>query len=230
MTMRAYGADPSQVVDLYPAHGTRVGQAVVFHGGFWRAAYARDLMANVSADLAAAGWTTWNAEYRRVGGGGGWPGSFDDVTAAVVLAATEAQPGEPLALIGHSAGGQLALWAAARCPRVTHAVSQAGVVDLARAAALGLSRNAADELVGARRELFAELSPIDLVPLGCPQLLVHGADDDVVPPELSRRYERAAGAAGDDVTLAEIPRCGHFEHLDPTSRAWRAVREWLAHA
>jgi pimeloyl-ACP methyl ester carboxylesterase len=113
---------------------------------------------------------------------------------------------------------------------VTHAVSQAGVLDLERAAALGLSRGVADELVGGRRELFAELSPTALLPLGRPQLLVHGADDDVVPLELSRAHHGAAVAAGDPVTLEELPGCGHYEHLDPASRAWAAVRDWLGRA
>jgi pimeloyl-ACP methyl ester carboxylesterase len=128
--------------------------------------------------------------------------------------------------IGHSAGGHLALWAAAE-GLVGHAVAQAGVVDLAEAARLGLSQGAALELVGGREQLFAEASPAARLPLGVPQLLVHGADDEIVPVAISRGYHAAAVAAGDPVELEVLPGLGHFEHLDPSSAAWDAVTAWL---
>lgn len=142
--------------------------------------------------------------------------------------------------VGHSAGGQLALWADARprlpagAPggrprvRVTHAVAQAGVFDLHAAACLDLSGGAVRDLLGPRwAELASRTSPLELVPLGVPQLLVHGAADDDVPPDLSRRDAERARAAGDAVTLVVGSGVGHYEHLDPGSSGWRRVRSWL---
>jgi acetyl esterase/lipase len=215
--IEAYGDHPSQVLELFEPEGEPRGAAVLVHGGFWRAAYDRRLMDELCRDLAARGWAAWNLEYRRLGEGGGWPATFDDVEAGLRHArATVA--------IGHSAGGHLALWAGAR-GLIRHAVAQAGVVDLAEAARLGLSRGVVDELVP--RELYARTSPAAMLPLGVPQLLVHGEDDDTVPVGMSRSYHAAALAAGDDVRLVTLPGVGHYEHLDPASDAWRAVLEWL---
>jgi pimeloyl-ACP methyl ester carboxylesterase len=145
--------------------------------------------------------------------------------------------------IGHSAGGQLALWAAARSglpadvsggdPRIrpVAAVSQAGVVDLREAARLGLSRRAAESLLGGspirRPGRYDLASPIERVPLGLPHLLVHGDADDAVPIAIARRYAQRAADGGDPCELVELPGCGHFEHLDPSSDAWRVVAAWL---
>jgi len=213
-----YGSHASQLAELFEPAGEPRGSVVLVHGGFWRAAYDRHLMDELCRDLAGRGWSTWNLEYRRLGDGGGWPATFEDVETAI--AAIDA----PAVAIGHSAGGHLALWAAAR-GLVTHAVSQAGVTDLAEAARLGLSRGIVDELLAP--EAYALASPIELLPLGVPQLLVHGDDDDTVPVALSRAYHAAAVAAGDRVDLVTLPGVGHYEHLDPSSAAWRAVIDWL---
>ena len=244
-----YGWHPSQVAELFGPEVEPRGVAVVIHGGFWRAAYDRHLMDELCRDLAGRGWAAWNLEYRRLGDGGGWPATFDDVQAGLGhLSASnkllldpgpaslgldyesdEAVHGSQasnklLLAIGHSAGGHLALWAAAR-GLVTHAVSQAGVTDLAEAARLGLSHGVVHELVPP--DAYALASPAQLVPLGVPQLLVHGEEDDIVPVELSRSYHAAATEAGDAVDLVTLPGVGHFEHLDPSSDAWRAVIDWL---
>ena len=216
-----YGEHPSQVAELFEPAGEARGAAVLIHGGFWRAAYDRHLMDELCRDLAARGWAAWNLEYRRLGDGGGWPETFDDVEAAIgAIGASNTL----LPAIGHSAGGHLALWAAAR-RLVTHAVAQAGVVDLAEAARLGLSGRVVDELVAP--ELYDRASPAAMLPLGVPHLLVHGEQDDTVPVAISRAYRAAAVAAGDDVSLVTLSGVGHFEHLDPASDAWRAVVEWL---
>jgi pimeloyl-ACP methyl ester carboxylesterase len=145
--------------------------------------------------------------------------------------------------IGHSAGGQFAFWAAARRglpagspgadPRIrlAGAVSQAGVLDLREAARLGLSRRAADSLLGGspinRPQRYDAASPIERLPLGLPQLIVHGDADDVVPISIARGYAERAAAGGDPCELVELPGCGHDEHLDPSSAAWRTVTAWL---
>jgi acetyl esterase/lipase len=195
----------------------------VLHGGFWRAAYARDLMELLCRDLAARGYVAWNVEYRRVGAGGGWPETFDDVSRAV------ADAPRPLVTIGHSAGGHLALWLGAEA-RAVLAVSQAGVVDLEQAWRLGLSNRAAGELLGGSPqevpERYAAASPAARVPLGIPQLLVHGRRDDIVPASMSRAYRDHAVAVGDDVELVETDE-GHMECIDPGSESWAAIVQRL---
>ena len=224
MSVHAYGRHPSQVGELFEPDGPAVGVAVLLHGGFWRVRYDRHLMDDLCRDLAANGWRAWNLEYRRLGDGGGWPETSDDIAAGI--ASLGASDG-PTVAIGHSAGGHLALWAAAQ-GLVTHAVSQAGVVDLHEADRLALSRNAARELLGCAPEENPErwraASPAALAPLGVPQLLVHGEEDDEVPAAISRSYARQAGG---EAELRVLPGVGHYEHLDPRSSAWATVRDFL---
>jgi acetyl esterase/lipase len=233
-----YGTDPSQVADLHlPAGAGPWPVAVVLHGGYWRARYDRTLMDAVCADLAAHGWAAWNLEFRRIGGGGGgWPATFDDVSAGIDhLAALDAPIDiHRVVSIGHSAGGHLALWAATRTrPRVTvtAAVGQAAVSDLAQASRLRLSDAAADELLGgspdAVPERYAAASPAERLPLGVPSLLVHGAADDTVPVSFSIELHAAAVAVGDACDLVVRERDGHFEHIDPSTEAWGTVIAWL---
>jgi acetyl esterase/lipase len=221
--------------------------AVLIHGGFWRARYDLRLEDRLVIDLAGRGWAVWNLEYRRLGwrSRGGWPETFEDVAAGIDHLG---RLDEPLDLsrvvaIGHSAGGQLSLWAAARpglparAPgaepriRLAAAVSQAGVVDIREAARLGLSRRAAESFLGGPwgrvPQRYDLASPSERLPLNLPHLLVHGDADEAVPVELSRRYARRAAEDGDSCELVELPGVGHDEHLDPDSGAWRAVTTWL---
>ena len=237
-----YGSDPSQAGDLHLPEGAGPWPvAVVIHGGFWRERYDRSLMDAVCADLAVCGWAAWNLEYRRIAGGrGGWPATFDDIASGIDFLADLQAAGAPIDVrrvvtIGHSAGGHLALWAPTRDRpgvRVTAAAGQAAVSDLARAARLGLSDGAADELMGGPPdrvpERYAAGSPSERLPLGVPTLLVHGGRDDTVPVELSRDLHAAAVAAGDDCELVVIEGDGHYEHLDPATAAWGTVRRWTA--
>ena len=232
VSVHAYGRHPSQVAELFEPEDSATGLAVVLHGGFWRASYDRHLMDDVCIALAAGDWLAWNLEYRRIGDGGGWPETFDDVATGIGHAAKLRVSGDlPFVAIGHSAGGHLALWAAAQGLGLTHAVSQAGVVDLHEADRLGLSRHAARELLGAapddEPERWRHASPASLLPVGVPQLLVHGEDDDTVPAAMSSKYAEQARTAGDDVELRLLAGVGHYEHLDPRSTAWTAVREFL---
>jgi acetyl esterase/lipase len=233
-----YGADRSQVADLHtPAAGEDWPVAVVIHGGFWRDRYDRTLMEALCADLARSGWAAWNLEYRRVGGGGGWPATFDDVAAGIDHLSTLAAPLDlaRVVAVGHSAGGHLALWAASRDRpgvAVTGAVGQAAVSDLAAVARLGLSSGAVEELLGGSPERvperYAAACPAQRLPLGVPLLLVHGMRDDTVPVALNRDFQRAAVAAGDTCDLVIHEHDGHFEHIDPASGAWATVKRWLA--
>ena len=220
-----YGAHPDNVVDVCEAADARA-VVVVLHGGFWRARYGADLMDALCDDLAARGYTAWNVEYRRVGSGGGWPTTFEDVESATDRAK---ETGLPLVTLGHSAGGHLAIWEGARCGAAL-AVSQAGVLDLVDAWDRALSSRAAGELLGGSPddvpERYAAASPAAQLPLGVRQLLVHGRRDDTVPVEMSRAYALRAREAGDEVELVETDE-GHFECLDPASESWAATVERL---
>ena len=153
-----YGPERAQVCDLWrPPRRAGAGGAepgpvpvvVLLHGGFWRGRYTKFLMRRLAAAATAQGWAAWNVEYRRVGpggGGGGWPDTLSDVGAAIDrLAEVDGVDLDKVVTCGHSAGGQLALWAAARrapAVGVRAAVSLAGVVDLEAAADLGLGGDA----------------------------------------------------------------------------------------
>ena len=207
---------------------------MLLHGGYWRSKYGKSLMRAVAADLARRGFAAWNVEYRRVGRhGGGWPMTFDDVAAAVDLLAELRDPrlglGAGIDVVGHSAGGQLAVWAAARRDGrvpIRRVVVQAAVLDMVWAG------DPAAELLGGRPDevpdRYAATDPMRLVPLGKPVLVVHGAGDETVPLSRSRRWAEAARAAGDAVDLVEPEPGGHRVHIDPRSGAWLAVVEWLA--
>ena len=217
---------------------------VVVHGGFWRHAYDLDLGRPLAADLAAAGFAAWNIEYRRVGGGGGWPATFDDVAAAVdalagpVRDAAGELPLDRVVAVGHSAGrpprglarrpARPAVRRARRRARVVlrGAVSQAGVLDLVDAFEQRLGRDAVRELLGgppaAFPDRYALASPIARVPIGVPVIGVHGTADDRVPV---RQTERFAAASGDRWT--RLDGVDHFAVIDPTTAAWAACRAAL---
>jgi acetyl esterase/lipase len=244
----AYGADANHFGDLRLPSTASPGPypvVIVLHGGFWRARYNLEHIGHLCSALSAQGMATWSLEYRRVGqAGGGWPGTLQDVALGAAHLGSLAQR-YPLDLarvvaIGHSAGGHLALWLAAHQQRAvvevdiarlpfafTGIVSLAGVADLRLAARLGLGSGAVEALLGGSAERyperFAAASPRERLPLGVPQRLVHGADDEPVPIEVARSYCAAAAAAGDDVTLTALPRTGHFEVIDPLSHAWPPV-------
>jgi acetyl esterase/lipase len=235
---------PHRFGELTLPVGPPRGVVVVVHGGFWRHAYDLDLGRPLAADLAAAGLAAWNIEYRRVGGGGGWPATFDDVAAAVdalagpVHDAAGELPLDRVVAVGHSAGGHLAAWLAARPglpsgapgaePRVVlrGAVSQAGVLDLVDAFEQRLGRDAVRELLGgppaAVPDRYALASPIARVPIGVPVIGVHGTADDRVPV---RQTERFAAASGDRWT--RLDGVDHFAVIDPTTAAWAACRAAL---
>lgn len=208
--------------------------AVAIHGGYWRAKYSKRLMKPVCADLARRGVAAWNVEYRRIGRGqgGGWPATFDDVDRAIDHLATLDDPRldlDRVSVVGHSAGGQLALWSATRenpQVRVGRVVAQAAVCNVAAA-----GEPAWEFLGGTPEEVpdrYDRADPMRFAPLGLPTLLVHGADDETVPVARSRQYAEVARAAGDDVELIEPTPGGHRVHIDPRSAAWQAAAGWIA--
>jgi acetyl esterase/lipase len=263
----SYGPGPEHVADVRlppvpfgvpsadaPPGDARPAPLVVFlHGGFWRVAFDRTHTGPLATALAAAGFAVCVPEFRRSGQrGGGWPGTFDDVAAAVdALPAlvrntvgADRVSDEPALLAGHSAGGHLALWVAGRHrlapdagwrapgPRFRGVVALAAVSDLASCYALGLGQDAATALLGGGPRQYPEryraADPTLLLPLDRPVRLVHGSADDRVPAGMSRDYLGRARAAGDDVALDELPGAGHFEVIDPLSSWWPRVQAAFA--
>jgi acetyl esterase/lipase len=240
----SYGDLPEQVIDVrLPAEAG--GPPVIFlHGGFWRAEWDRAHAGPLAAALAVAGWPVAVVEYRRVGQhGGGWPGTFDDVVAGVAaapaavdraLAARGRPPSPPGAvLMGHSAGGQLALVYAARpaAAGLRGVLALAPVADLAGAYALDLDGGAVAALLGGGpTDVPAHYAQAD--PIGCPPrvrtVVLHGELDAQVPVTLSRRYVTAARTAEADVTLHELAGVEHFGLIAPFSTAWPLVSAELA--
>ncbi len=229
-----YGAGPSQFGELTLPEGEPRGVVVVIHGGFWKAEYDLSLGRPLATSLAAAGWAAWNLEYRRVGDGGGSPETFDDVAAGVDRLAETDLDLSTVITLGHSAGGHLAVWAAARQrygwpggARVTASVSQAGVLDLIAADEEGLGGGAVAALLGhPARTADAAYDPRQQLPLDVPVWCVHGDHDSNVPISQSETYVAAASRAGATAELVEVEG-DHFTLIDPISPAWARTLEIL---
>jgi acetyl esterase/lipase len=226
--------------------------AVVIHGGCWRSENDLRHVSHLSAALTRAGVATWTIEYRRIGdSGGGWPGTFEDVAAGVEYVRTLAEKFpldlDRVVLVGHSAGGHLALWFAGRqnLPTASPLSSSVplpirGVVALAaisdlREFSLGsayCNTSVAPLLGGTLEQVpdrFQQANPIELLPLRVPQRLLHGSLDPFVPVEQSQTFAERSASTGDDVEVRVIPGSGHFDLIAPWTTAWRTVqREVLA--
>ena len=227
----AYGDDPSQFAELYRPEGRSRGVVVVIHGGFWKWTYDYTLGQPLARSLVDQGWTAWNIEYRRVGDGGGTPQTFDDVAAAIdALADVEGLDVSTVVTLGHSAGGHLAVWAAGREDpgvAVTHAVSQAGVLDLVMSERMGLGSGAAAALLGhTPGPEDAPWDPQQQIPIDVPVWCVHGIDDAIVPLGQSEGYVVAAQAAGAKAEIVRVPG-DHFAVINPDTEAWAATIEVL---
>ncbi len=250
----AYGSDSSQYGELRVPPGPGPHPvAVLIHGGCFKAAYAtQQAMAPLGDSLKAAGIATWNIEYRRLGQpGGGWPGTYGDVANAVdylrVLASRYPLDLGRLAIVGHSAGGHLAMWAAARvrvpAGSAIHSVDPlpvSGVLDLAGPVDLTANIAGYEGLCGdtvvtgllggapaAVPERYAQASPMFLLPLGVPQVILIGDDEEFVPRRLMEDYVRAAEQAGDQVRLIVVPRVSHHDLASPLAPAWPRVESVL---
>ncbi|RJS24157.1 alpha/beta hydrolase [Corallococcus sp. H22C18031201] len=246
----AYGEGPHRFGELRLPAGPGPHPVVVFvHGGFWRAMYGLEHAGHLCADLTRRGFATWSLEFRRVGhAGGGYPGTLEDVAAGLdhlrVMAPSRGLDLSRVVVMGHSAGGQLAMWLAARSRlqpgqplyaaaplRFRGVVSLAGVVDLEQGVARRLGDGAVAAFVGegapdlAAR--YAVASPAMLQPLPVPQVLVHGTVDDTVPVEMSDAFHTRGRALGAPITYVRLEGTGHYELIDPRSQEWPRVMEAL---
>lgn len=241
----AYGKDSNQFGELRLPKGNAFKKpypiVVMLHGGCWMAEYGLNYMGHVGADLAAQGIATWNLEYRRVGNaGGGIVGTFHDVQLGVAHLTTLAK-NYPLDLqrivvIGHSAGGHLALRLADKLfdkAAPNGALRWRGVIALAAITDLRRTGTACDAsvqmLMGgtarAQGALYAQHSPLELLPLGAiKQIIVQGDADRIIPTAMATSYVDAAQKKGDDAKLMLIEKAGHFEIVDAQAAAWVLVR------
>jgi acetyl esterase/lipase len=248
----AYGTEPSQIGELRVPPGRGPHPLVILvHGGCWRAAFAsmKDLPAMADA-LKDAGIASWNIEYRRLGEtGSGWPGTYLDVGHAIdfvrTMAAERPLDVSRVVVVGHSAGGHLAMWAAIRSKIpatsalfIENPLPVRGVVNLA--GTIDMTQNidhmeracyapVVTEMLGgtpdAVRPRYLEVSANARLPLGVRQLLVWGEHEEFVPCALAESYVAAATAAGDSARLITVPGVGHFELANPRSSAWPPVLE-----
>jgi len=243
----SYGSDPSQFAELrFPNGKGPFPLLFVVHGGFWQSGYDLSHIGHLCAAFTSKGMITCNIEYRRIGNpGGGWPGTFQDISLAThnIVQTTSSDlrfDHARTAILGHSAGGQLALWLAGshRISRgsplhmnqkqaITKSISLAGVSDLRLAWKQKLGHGIVTRLMGGTPNEFPDHydagSPIELLPTGASQALVHGTNDDTVPISQSEAYVEKAENLGDWPTLVKLNGVGHYELIDPESEAWPPV-------
>lgn len=229
-----YGPEPLQFGDLRLPLGDGPHPLVIFiHGGYWQAIYNLTHAGHLCIDLAARGIATWNVEYRRVGDvGGGWPTTLEDVVQAVAhvrkLAGDYPLDLGRVVLVGHSAGGHLALLASIRTDVSLRAVvSIAGVVHLPLLAASGADKGLIARFLGGSREevpdVWREASPHEHLPWRVPTVLACGTADaqQLGPNEATVELARVAGG---DLEWLPLPEAGHFEPVDPQARQWAMIR------
>lgn len=239
---RSYGASCCQIGDLYLGQpSSRPAVVVVLHGGFWRPHRGLEMTAPLAIDLARRGWSTWNVEYRRTGPAR-WPATLNDCAAAIdylaVLSVQYSLNLTSVVVLGHSAGGHLAVWSGGRAAvasrdgraspavRVNAVVSLAGILDLDRAARTRIGDGAVTDFTGAEPDelphRYREADPLRRLPTGVRVRCVHSRSDERVPFEQSARYVAAARRTGDDATLLEVGGT-HIDVIDPRKPAWQTV-------
>ncbi|MEV5646764.1 alpha/beta fold hydrolase [Nocardia sp. NPDC052254] len=243
--------DRQNWVDLFRPRGEfgngTVPLVILIHGGAWQARIGADSFVTLARRLAERGLAVLNVEYRRVGSGGGWPTTFEDVAAAVDFV-PEVERAQPMIdtrnaiVVGHSAGGQLAMWAGTRGrlttneigagPKFspTHAISLAGPLDMRRAVALGDGR-IVTALGGTPQQVpdrYDSVDPIENIDPRMPVIAMGGSADKTVPPSLSQRYVDTVKAAGGTAEFVLVDRADHSSIVDPAAPAFRIVLETIS--
>lgn len=250
----AYGPDTMQKVDVWLPAGPGPHPVVLMvHGGCWQTKIAdRSIMDWIAADLRHDGIAVWNIDYRGVDrSGGGYPGTFTDAAKAsdqlLANAAKYKLDTNHVVAVGHSAGGHLALWLAAReklpagsplrsaSPlKIDHVISLGGLPDLEATAASpdnGCGTEVVAKLVGTdRADPYADTSVPRLLPLGTRQTLVNGREDRIIPYRMATDYVARATEAGDRVRLVTVPNTGHVELVTPDTEAWKEAKRTIREA
>jgi acetyl esterase/lipase len=248
-TRYCYGSHAEQIADLTVPDGNGPFPVLIMlHGGAFAAGPTIERLTPLCEDLASAGLATWNVEYRRLEGtGGGWPTTWQDAASATdflsSIATDQKLDLNRVAAFGHSAGAPLALWLASRTSRpplaelggapavnVRAAISASGVCDFGRKWPERLQA-VFRELIGGSPESvpdrYAAISPVQLLPIGAPLLLVHGTSDSTVPVRFSEEFVASARDAGDHVDLLVVDGAEHSDVRDVAATQWPAVRSAL---
>ena len=242
-----YGPEPQHFAELrFPKGRGPFPLLLMLHGGFWQSAYDLKHTGLLCEDLTGRGIVTCNLEYRRIGDpNGGWPGTFQDVSLAShkILEILNSDPRVDTSrklVMGHSAGGHLALWLISqhkvskdsplhenRKSLILNAISLAGVTDLRTAWKQNLGHGIVTKLMNGSPDQYPDRydagSPIELLPNGARQVLIHGTLDNTVPVSQSELMEQRAAQLGDECSLVKLEGTGHFELIDPESDAWSSV-------
>ena len=245
----AYGSAPSQFVELFrPAGEGPFPVVLLVHGGCWTVQHGGiEQMRGMAGELAAQGIAVWNMEYRRVDeAGGGYPGTYLDLNAAIDKLESEARryrlDTHRVVAVGHSAGGHLVQWIGgrgkvapdsvlfqARGLPVPHIISLGGLADLRHEKTLiqsSCGRDVAD-LTGAaspaRPDVFADTNPAELIPNGSKTVLVTGALDTISPPRAALDYATRARRAGDRADTVILPDASHFDEVAVASPSWKLI-------
>lgn len=225
-----YGEHSSQYVEAWMPVGRARAPVVLLHGGWWRDRFDLHLMDGLAEDLAGRGHPVWNVEFRRLGGGGGWPATHEDVLAALDTLSAEGVDLGATVVVGHSAGGHLGLLAAGRRP-VAGVVAQAPVTDLVDCARRGLGEGATplflDGAPAERVTAYRHASPREILPLTARVLVVHGSADERVPVSHSRTHVAWLQDRDVDATLWELEGEDHFFVLRPEHPSWQHVIAWV---
>ena len=242
-----WGPGATDVADLWLPEGEGLHPVVLMvHGGCWQKSVSdRTVMNWAAEDLRRQGIAVWNIEYRGVDEeGGGYPGTFLDVAHAADALRDQAAAYNldlnRVAAFGHSAGGHLALWIAARHKlpanspmRMDNPLKLVGVINSGGLADLKASRGVAPrsclseiygQLVGdissTRSDVLSDTSPAEMLPLKVRQISVNGHDDGLAPPVLGESYTRRARAAGDSADVVVVLNTGHVELVSPGTEVW----------
>lgn len=229
-------------------HGAgEVPLVVLIHGGAWKSEIGADVFVTFARRLAERGLAVYNVEYRRVGAGGGWPTTFADVAAALdyipnIKKAVPSLNTDDVVVAGHSAGGQLSMWAGTRHklknddvgskPRFKpeRVISLSGPIDMTTAVQMG-DKNIVEALSGTPDEVperYAEVDPIQNIEPAIPVIAMNGDKDRIVPAVLSRNYIRAAKAAGAKAELVILPGINHVQIVDPGNPQFITVLETIS--
>jgi acetyl esterase/lipase len=220
-----YGSDPSHFFDVW-ANSSPRAVALVIHGGFWRAKYDLQHTSHICATLARSGIAVANLEFRRLGNGGGWPQTYEDVRAGFAAVQRHFTGAKRFIALGHSAGGHLALRLAVDTPQLDGVVALAPVAVLRTAYDLDLSHGAAAEFVGGTPAAIPQIYED-----ACPsrhsstvqRILLHGTNDEIVPLSISKDFEDARQHDPGTVWFMKLDEADHFDLIDPESRAWPII-------
>ena len=215
-----YGAQNQQTLVHFPVGATNADSVLVIHGGCWSNAYGVDHALPMAAALSDMGLDVWAAEYRRVGDeGGGWPGSLEDIKSAIRYVTQNT--GESPLLLGHSAGGHLAL-KAAEDPNlsISGVVALAPITDLVSyGAETGSCQSMVPKFMGDesyRPSAAYDAASVRIEAIKVPTIVVIGDADPIVGTNQVESFSSGQ--------LRTIPEAGHFDLIHPETPAFKVVK------